>query len=49
VESVRTELADQVSAQRQEIDDLRGRLEARVQELVGRVERGRHPEPVAAP
>jgi uncharacterized protein (TIGR03545 family) len=36
VESVRTELADQLSAPRQEVDDLRGRLEARVQELVGR-------------
>lgn len=40
VDGARTEVADRISAQRQEIDDLRARLEARVQELVGRERSG---------
>jgi polyhydroxyalkanoate synthesis regulator phasin len=35
IESVRTEVADRVAAQRAEIDALRARLEARVQQLTG--------------
>ena len=36
VAAVRTEVAERVEAQRQEVEDVRARLEARVQELVGR-------------
>jgi uncharacterized protein (TIGR03545 family) len=35
VDAVRTEVADRVAAQRQEVDQIRTRLEARVQELTG--------------
>jgi uncharacterized protein (TIGR03545 family) len=35
VDAVRTEVADRVAAQRQEVDEIRTRLEARVQELTG--------------
>jgi uncharacterized protein (TIGR03545 family) len=35
VDAVRTEVADRVAAQRQEVDEIRARLEARVQELTG--------------
>lgn len=39
-EALRTEVADRVSAQRAEVDDLRARLEARVQELSSAVPGG---------
>ncbi len=35
VDAVRTEVADRVAAQRQEVDEIRTRLEARLQELTG--------------
>jgi len=37
VDSVRTEVADRVEARRQEVDDLRARLEARIEELTSAV------------
>jgi len=37
VDSARAEVADRVRAQRQQVDDLRARLEARVQDLTGRI------------
>ena len=36
VDAVRSDVADRVTSQRQEVDDLRARLDARIQQLVGR-------------